>query len=403
MLRRLVRFRALGALALTLTALLSVAAIAEERVALVPERPPPWRISRALAGLRDGARAARELRVETAPPGAQLELAYLRDGAQLALARGVAPLVALLPAAALTGDGDRVVVRAQLPGFAEREIDQAALRAESTLRIALTPLPAGLRAISLLELADRSRLTLRSDRPLGARLTPTEQGWRLVLADAAFDARIEAAVAGLRGNAIEGAALKPVASDVMLELTIREDGRELRLAQESEPVRGVGRLSLEWLPADGGAGALARVHRALARLGARSLDACAESFERTLCDALGSQALARALAPSGAFSDAYVVLALERLAALSPRGEIALRDGSRLRIDGSAARALAVARAPEVRGLLVALRELSAALAPAGASEAALQAWIAPESARDEFVAAYARAVQAEASCRALP
>ena len=337
-------------LALALAWVAPADAEAEARVALVPERAPPWRVSRALESLRDGARTPREVRVETTPVRAELELAYLRDGAQLVRARGVAPLVAALPGVALTGESDRVVVRATLAGFAPLELVLGARQIERTLRIALTPQPRRLIALSLLELGDRARLELRSDRPIDARLASSERGWRLVLADVSLDDALALKLAEIRGHATPRLEARAAGADVIIELARAPDEhRELRLTRRDEAVRAISRLALEWLPADRGESTLAHARRALAQLSAAHVGACGDSFERALIASLGSETLARALAPAGAFTDGFVALAIERLAALSPHGEVALRVGSRARVDDAIARAPTRSREPPRR------------------------------------------------------
>jgi len=377
-------------------------ASAEERVALSPERAPPWRASRVLASLRDGAREPRELRIETAPAGAQLELAYLREGVQLAQARGSAPLVATLPSQALTGAGDRILVRAELAGYAPRELALDARALSGSTSVQLAPLPSRLLAASLLELHEHSRLELTSDRALDARLTQAESGWRLVLGDVAASGELAARLEALRGEAIGSVRVRVVGSDWIIELT-RGPGeqRAPRLTRTQETVRSVSHLALEWLPESGEEGALAQARAALARLDSDDLGPCGAAFEDEVSASLGPEVLARSLAPSGAFPGAYVGVALDALAAASPTAELLLRDGTRLRLDSPLARASLAARASEVRNLLVAIRALAESLAPPGAAQRALHAWLAPERAPEDFGAVYARAVAADARCRA--
>jgi hypothetical protein len=377
-------------------------ASAEERVALSPEHAPPWRASRVLASLRDDAREPRELHIETSPSGAQLELAYLREGVQLAHGRGSAPLVATLPSRALTGAGDRILVRAELAGYAPRELALDARGLAGSTSIELAPLPSKLLAASLLELHEHSRLELTSDRALDARLTQTESGWRLVLADVAASGDFPARLELLRGEAFGRVRVRVVGSDWIIELTRRPgEQRAPRLTRRQESVRSASHLSLEWLPEGGEGAALARARAALARLDSGDLGACGAAFEDAIAASIGPEVLARSLAPSAAFPDAYVALALDALAAASPTAELALRDGTQLRPDSPLARASLAARAAEVRNLLVAVRALAESLAPPGDALRALHAWLAPERTPEDFGADYARAAAAEARCRA--
>ncbi len=397
--RAVLRFCAASVLALST---LSVAA--EERVSLLPARAPAWSSARLLDSLRDGARKPRELRIATVPADAELELTYLRDGAQLARALGTAPLLALVPGSALTDARDRIIVRAQREGFLSREVALDAQRAPPSLRVELAPRPRVLLAASLLELGAYSRLALLSDQQIEARLTRTESGWRLALADVAYDAQLAGRLGTIRGAAVERVAVTVVGRDLLLDLTAgpRERG-EPRLVRRSEAVRKASQLALEWLPEDRGVATYARAESALGALDRARLGACCDAFERALADSLGLETLARSLSPSGGFTDRYVALAIELIAAKSPGGEIVMRDGPRVRLDGRLARARVLSQAADARGVLLAVRALAEALAPAGDAQRALHAWLAPELAPNEFAAAYANADAAEAHCRARP
>lgn len=374
----------------------------EARVELMPARGPAWRPARMLAALRDGAREPRAVRIETSPSGARLALAYVRDGIEIARAEGIAPLVALVPGPAQVGASDRVAVRGELEGFAPAEATLELAHLAPHVQLALAPLPRRLVGAALLELGARSRLVLTSDRPLDARLAATDRGTRLVLANVAVDEALAARLAALRGATIARAAVRRVGADLVLELTrAPSEARAPRLTRRDETARAASHLALEWLPADRGEAALATAARALSDSAGAALAPCADAFERALRADLGAESLARALAPGDAFTDAYVALALERLAAASPERALALRDGTRIAPDGAVARATAHARAAEVRGVLGAVRAVAGALAPSGESERALHAWLAPERSPEDFAAALAQATRAEARCAA--
>ena len=386
--------------ALTLAAIAPSGRAEELRVALVPDRAPPWRASRLLDSLREGAREPRDLRIETLPSGAQLALGYLRDGAQIAHARGASPLVATLPGRALTGECDRVIVHAELPGYAPAELALDLRELEASLQVELAPLPRTLLAVSLLELGGRSRLELSSDRAIDVRLATTERGWRLGLVNLAASARFVARLEALRGAAIARTLVRVAGGDWIVELVRSPDERRApRLLRREESIRGAHHLALEWSQGGSAEHALDEARVALSRLAADPLGVCSQAFEDSLVSALGRDALARSVALSGAFTDPYVGVALEALAARSANGELTLRDDSRLRVDTPLARELAATRAAEVRGALVAIRALSHALAPPGGAQRTLHAWLAPELAPEEFAAILARAAAAEAHC----
>jgi len=386
--------------------LVCAAALAQEqRVELIPARAPPWRASRFFESLRDDAHAPRALLIETRPAGAQLELAYLRDGVELRRASGAAPLAVDLPSTLRTGDADRIAIRAALAGHVARELSLPAPSAPPKLEIALTREPARLLTLTLLELADHARLELRASRELVFRFARSERGWRLVLSDATASGSVAESAAELRGATISRATLRPAGADLMLEFA-REGGadeREIRLSQRELPMRDETLLAIEWIPRDGGRAASASAARALARLARSDLSGCAQAFERSLRAALGAEQLARSLSQRGDFREEAGVLAIERLAALAPDGRLQLADGARIPLASAAERERVLAQPERVHGLLLALRALASGLAPSGTELRGLHAWLAPERPLGEFTQAIEQAAGAEADCRARP
>ena len=368
-----------------------------ERVALLPARAPAFHLRRAIESLRSDARAPRELAIETQPAGARLELAYLRRGAQLAHGSGSAPLAAQLPGRALCEEDDRIRVSAHAEGYAPAERELPARELAPRLRIVLDPLPRELLGATLLELGDYARLELSSDRALDARLAQRAGGVRLVIANVVPSAEAEAQLAALRGETLARASARRLGEDWVVEL--ETSAAPPRLLRRAAPPRSPSRLALEWMARDGRARARDSAGRVLQELGARELGPCGVAFEDALVAGVGAASLARELAPSGGVVDEYVELAIRRVATLAPRDTLTLRDGSRLPLETPLARRAAALRAGEVRGVLVAIRELAHALAPAGSATQTLRAWLAPELDPVEFNALLTRARDAEQRC----
>jgi hypothetical protein len=223
----------------------------------------------------------------------------------------------------------------------------------------------------------------------------------LALADVDLGDALAARLEALRATPFSRAEARAAGSDLLLELTRASgEGRAPRLTRREESVRSVVHLALEWLPEDREALALRHARAALSR--AAPARVCDAAFEEPLRAALGRESLARSLAPNGSFTDAYVALAIEQLAAESPGGALRLRDGTELRVDGPLALARAAAQASDVDGLLAAVRSVAESLAPEGGVGEALHAWLAPELAPDAFAQVLARADAAQARCRAM-
>jgi hypothetical protein len=179
------------------------------------------------------------------------------------------------------------------------------------------------------------------------------------------------------------------------------DGVDLRQRQSYDAVRRLHRFTLDVVPAEGGPSPVQRAKAALAAVGSAQVGGCALRFDQALRQQLDSEALARALAPTGAFTDPYLREALKRLGELSPDGAVTLLDGTRFRTAIPLELAAAASQASEVQGFLAMLRAFVRELEPEAYRRATLQGLVAPELTPDAFGAAMAQAEAAERSCRA--
>gem|GEM_PF-2603960 len=380
--------------------MLASATHAESRVDLAGVRAAPLRDRRVADSLSDAAREPRALRIDTQPSGVRVEIAYLRDGVELARGAGESPLIAQLPALARAGERDRLRVRADSAGFSSVVRTLAARSAEPVLHVELEPLPPRELRVSLLELGDVAELRIASDRALRVRLAGTPRGDRLVFTGAARESAFAAALEALHGAALASARARPLGADLALELERAPShaSHELRLTAHAA-TGGGHEIIARWIPPDRGAALRRAASRALEPLTAHEVTGCALAFERELRAAVGLDSIARALAGEQRFARELSALALQRVAELSPRGELGLVDGARLDPARALEREVALARVAEVNGALAAIRALANGLASAGAESRALHAWLAPDLPSEAFASALARAAAAERAC----
>ena len=139
--------QSIGFLLLTLIALPASAA-AREIVEFAPTKRSSWTIERLFAPITGLFRGGpgfwygeRTLEIDTRPPGASLDLFYLRENIQRRFERAESPILLRLPTRIEAGPRDSVTIRAILDGYTHQEV-QVEVRSRGTqLTIELAPLP----------------------------------------------------------------------------------------------------------------------------------------------------------------------------------------------------------------------------------------------------------------------
>jgi hypothetical protein len=165
-------------------------------------------------------------------------------------------------------------------------------------------------------------------------------------------------------------------------------------------VRGLHRFTVDMIPRGQADAGVARARAALGQIGAGDVTGCAAAFDSSLRRSLDREALARALAPRGDFTDPYLRAALRRLGEVSPGGAIQLEDGTRYRPGVPLELAAAATQAASARGYLALLWEWVRVLEPEPHRAEALRSLVAPEMQPADFSRALARARGAEGGCR---
>lgn len=373
-----------------------------ETVELLPDDQADWRPSRLLAWIRPGHYyGERSIKVETTPPGATLDLFYIRSNFQKRYEQAEAPVKVVLPPRVEAGPRDAVNIRAFLEGYRQREVSVRVGSSEDEVHLDLKPLPNTLEAVSHVYLAGRAALSFLTEETLQVRVQEREGGFNVILAETAKSEAVGEELEGLRSPRISGVEALQLGEDLLVRIDTPEGGElELRSRQGRDDMRDLHVYTVEMVPPDGGVGAVQRARRALAGLEATDVTGCALAFDERLREGLDSAALSRALAPQGTFTDPYLRAAMKRLGEISPGDRIAMLDGSDYDPRSGIELAAALSQPAEAEGYLALLRAFVRELEPASHRAETLRGLVAPEMGSGAFEAALSAAEAAEARCR---
>lgn len=349
--------------------------------------------------------ARRSVVVDTTPPGAILDLAYLRRGTQLDYARAHAPVTVELPRRASATSVDVLWVRASADGY---ERDRYAVPVQSrrdTLHIELEPLQNTLLGVAHRSLAGHSALEIFTSVEPVVRSRRTRDAMTLVLLETRLGEGVGAELDAVHGPQVAQAAARQIGSDLVIQLGLtdraRLQGVQVRTFEGFDAARDRYVTVLDWsLPTDEAA-RVARLRAAVAAVDAPLPGSCPLAFERALRAELDPAQLHHALAMSPHFVRPTLRAALRRIAEPERDGRLRLLDGTRLDPSRPMELDAALERADRVEGLLAFLRSLIAELEPAALRDEALRGLLAPESAPAAFARALGDAGEAEARCRA--
>jgi hypothetical protein len=345
----------------------------------------------------------RSIRIETTPPGALLDLAYLRHGVRLMFEQVRAPLEVELPSRFVAHRGDALSVQAFLPGYQPTRITAPLHGDTERLRIDLERIANSVEIVAYRYLAQRGALTLLTNAELEVRVTSTTGELYVVLPETALGEAAGRVLDSLQSPQIEGATAIQLGRDLLLRLRLGEEARDerpaLRIFTGFEVARQLHRTVLELSPAE--ARTTRRAVDGLAAIRPEAVSGCALRFDAALREGLEATDLARALTPSADFIDPVLRAALRRLAELSAEGELRLSDGTRLHPDVPLEFEAALGQAHEVEGFLALLRAFAAQIARAGERTRVLRGLVAPESDQSSFEERTADAERSEQECEA--
>jgi hypothetical protein len=358
---------------------------------LFPALARPWRYF-----------PARSIRIESTPPGALLDLAYLRHGARLMFEQVRAPLEVELPSRFVAHKSDALSVQAFAPGYLTARITTPLHGDTEELQIDLERMPNWVEVVGYRYLAERGALTLLTRAELDVRVGETTAGFYLVLPDTALGEAAGEVLDSLRSPQIERATAIQLGRDLLVQLRLVEDGGDalpaLRIFTGFETARELHRTVLELSRPE--TRSARRALDGLARIRPEAVSGCALRFDEALREDLEPTHLARALIPSTDFVGPILRAAVRRLAELSAEGQLRLVDGTLLRPDLPLEFEAALGQAHRVEGLLALLRALATQTGGAEARWQVLRGLVAPELDQASFEDRATEAERAERSCR---
>jgi len=397
---RVVALALLGAIALGATE------GAVPTVDLVPADRANWRPRNLFAWIRPGHNYdARTILVETSPAGAMLDLFYVRSNFQKRYEQAEAPARVVLPPRVEAGPRDALVVRAFREGYRQREVSVRIQSTQDRVMLELEPLPNTLVAASHVYFAGRASLAFLAKESLTVRVQERDEGFNVVLAETALAKDVDATFTGMQSPLVEEVEWLQLGEDLLVQVEMPKGQRplyDLRSRQMRDELRDLYVYSVDLVPSDGGVDAVRRAREALARIRPEQVTGCARVFDDALREQLDAEALARALAPRGTFTDPYLRAAMKRLAEVSPGGRVQMLDGSTFTsspIELSAA----MSQAAQARGYLALLRAFVREIEVQNGRRDTLRGLIAPEVSPAAFAEALEAAERREASCTGAP
>jgi hypothetical protein len=379
-------------------------------VELVPQEPPKWSPTNLFApitGFFYGGPGywygERTVEVETTPPGAVLDLFYVRKNFQKRYEQSDAPARVILPPRIEATDRDTLTIRALLDGYRQREVHVPVRSRTERVMIDLSPLPNSLVAFTHTSFAGRGSLNFLTKEALTFRLQESKDGFDVVLAETAGTPALEEALSGTRSSLVAGLQAQQLGEDLMVRVRLtalgQSDAVETRSRQAFDPVRSLHAFTLDLVPRGGDDASRQAAIAALGRIASADVTGCALELDTALRDGLEPAALARALTPNGSHTDPYLRAAMKRLGEVSPGGVIRMRDGSEFRGAVPIELMAAATQPNEAIGYLSLLRRFVAEMEEQPHRDATLRGLVAPELAPDRFDAILREALERERSC----
>ena len=343
----------------------------------------------------------RTISIETTPPGALLDLAYLRHGSRLMFEQVRAPLEVELPSRFVARRDDSLNIHAFVPGYEPVRLTAPLHGDTERLQIDLEPIANSLEIVAYRYLAERGALTLLTHAELDVRVSTTSGDYYVVLPGTALGEAAAEVLDSLQSPQIESVRTIQLGRDLLLQLRLGREARDerpaLRIFTGFEAARQLHRTVLELSHPEVRTTRLAL--DGLAKIRPDAVSGCALRFDAALRWGLEPTELARALTPSAGFLDPVLRAALRRLAELSEGGALRLADGTRLRPEVPLEFEAALGQAHEVEGFLALLRALAAQMARADERTALLRGWVAPELDQGSFEERAAKAERSEQEC----
>ncbi len=346
----------------------------------------------------------RRIEVDTTPPGGSVDLFYVRANFQKRFEQGEAPLTVLLPPRIEAGPRDSLTIRAFREGYRQKSVTLKVTSRQNRVTLDLDPLPNTLRAFSHRYFGGRASLAFLTEELVEFRVQKADDGFTLILNETAISPEAAASLESVRSPLIASAYAQQLGEDLLVKVTLNESARQdrtdLRSRQSYDAPRDLHDFSLDLVPSDGAAEAVARARAALARLASEHITGCAMHFDRALRGKLDAGALSRALTPRGAFTDRYLRAAMRRLGELTPGGVVEFNGSARFSPTVPIELEAALSQAGDAQGYLALLRRFVAELEGEEYRRETLRSLIAPELDAARFDAMVDESERRERDCR---
>jgi hypothetical protein len=376
-----------------------------ETIHLVPDDSANWRPSNLFAFIRPNHNFGdRFLDITTTPPGATLDLFYVRSNFQKRYEQADAPVHVVLPRRTKAGPRDAVNIRAFREGFRQKQVSVRVADSQDSVHIELEPLPNTLQAVAHRYLAGRGELVFLTKEALNVRVQALDNGFRVILGETAKSPDASATLERIHSPLIEGAETLQLGEDLLVRVKLPQhlvEGVDLRSRPSRDELRDLYAYTVDIVPATGVTEGVQRARAALAALSSAAVGSCALRYDDALRNSLDRADLSRALAPRGAFTDKYLRAAMKRLGEVSPGASIRMADGSRLNPQSPIELSAALSQPADAIGFLAVLRSFVAKLEPSSSRRATLRGLLAPESDAAAFDEIAGSAESAERSCLA--
>lgn len=381
-------------------------------VELVPDERASWSPTSLLSPITSLFRGGpghwyspREIVIRTTPPGAALDLFYVRRSFQKGFEQGDAPAKVVLPSPYEAGPYDTLRVRAFQDGYQQKEVSVKVRGREDEILIELEPLRNSLVGATHLYFADRASISFLTKEHATFRVQKAQDGYSLILLETGITPEAAESLAAANDALVASLGAQQLGQDLVVRVVLTDSARdsktEVRQRQSYDAVRRMNRFTLDIVPENPSSSSVQRARNALAKIRRGDVTGCSLRYEDTLRENLEPADLARALTPSGAFTDPYLRAAMKRLGEVSPGGTVVLADGTTYRPEFPIELSAASSQAAEVQGYLALLRRFVMELEAAPYRRETLRGLLAPEMGPSDFDAIVDASEAAERACLA--
>ena len=236
------------------------------------------------------------------------------------------------------------------------------------------------------------------------RVQEASDGFSVILTETGMSRDATSALANMRSPLIAEVLTQQLGEDLLVKVSLTDAARDrtdVRSRQQYNAPRDLYEFVLELVPKDGGGATVKNALAALRSVGLRDVTGCALDYDRSVRNQLDPGALARALAPQGAFTDRYVRAAMRRLGDLTPGGVVEFTDGSKYSPIVPIELEVSLNQASQARGFLALLRTFVYELEQGAYRVETYRSLIAPELDMTTFAGIVEKAEAAASTCGA--